>query len=100
MHRVVINTCYGSFALSKKAIDWIAEREPDFFERYDIDEIPRHNPLLVQCVEELDWEADGRFSELMIVEIKGNAYRIEEYDGMERVIEPEDEKWIIINTDE
>lgn len=48
----------------------------------------RANPLLVQVVEELKEEANGRFAKLKIVEIPdGIDWVIEEYDGSEYVAE-------------
>ncbi len=48
----------------------------------------RHNPLLVQAVEELGEEANGSCAELKIVDIPdGTDYVISEYDGMEHVAE-------------
>ena len=52
--------------------------------RYDC----RHDPLLVQVVEELGEEANGSCAELKIVDIPdGTDYVISEYDGMEHVAE-------------
>lgn len=54
-------------------------------------EIPRHHPLLIQCVEELGLkEASGPCSELKIDEIIGDKYYIEDVcDGIEAVHEDE-----------
>ena len=55
--------------------------------------ISRHDPILVQVVEELGEKAGGRYAELKIVEIPGNKYRIGEYDGQEWVETPESIDW-------
>lgn len=48
----------------------------------------RNDPLLVQVIEELGVNANGRFAELKIVDIPDNLeYEIEEYDGVEWVAE-------------
>jgi ABC-type oligopeptide transport system substrate-binding subunit len=54
---------------------------------------PRHNPLLVQVVEELGVEVNTWASKLCIKQVSG-PYRIEEYDGAETVYEPNDYAWI------
>ena len=64
--------------------------------RYDF-KIPRHHPDLIKVVETLKDKADGMCAELRIAKIKGCLYRIDEYDGAETVIEPEDYDWIDIN---
>jgi hypothetical protein len=58
--------------------------------------ISRHDPILVQVVEELGEKAGGRYAELKIVEIPGNKYRIGEYDGQEWVETPESIDWVTI----
>lgn len=89
--KVVINNRFGGFGLSKEAVAFIeaATNEP-------VDEYchTRHCEHLVNAVEILGAEADGIGSELIVVELKGNRYIIDEYDGMERAVEPEDIKWI------
>lgn len=51
-------------------------------------EIPRDDIHLVQVVEELGPEADGRYAALKIVEIPDNVkWEIDEYDGLEWVAE-------------
>lgn len=48
----------------------------------------RHNPLLVSVVEELGTDANGKYSDLKIVEIPVEyyeSYTIKEYDGEESI---------------
>lgn len=48
----------------------------------------RSDPFLVQVVEELDEEANGKYSELKVVEVPDDIeWSIAEYDGMEWVAE-------------
>lgn len=96
-HKVAYNTCYGGFGLSKKAellyraLKNMSE-EDDLF----VDELDRHDPVLIAVIEKLGPEADGFLAKLAIQTINSSKYRISEYDGIERVITPEDEKYILI----
>jgi hypothetical protein len=56
--------------------------------------VDRHDPILVQVVEELGEEADGDYAKLAIAEVSG-AYRIDEYDGSESVKQPDGYDWIV-----
>lgn len=48
--------------------------------------IPRHHPLLIQVVEELEEKASGECALLEIEEVPaGRTYKITEYDGKETV---------------
>lgn len=115
-HKVVYNACYGGFELSLKAVEWLTEHATDLELRKYIKENytddyksftgtalgswfdnKRHHKDLIAVVETLGYEAEGSCSELEIMEISGNQYRINEYDGFEEVITPEDSDWIIIN---
>jgi hypothetical protein len=58
--------------------------------------LPRHDKDLVACVEALGDKASGFCASLAIKELKGSAYRIEEYDGSETIYEPGDEDYIHI----
>ena len=87
MNKIVLNRCYGGFSLSEKAGRWLKSHN------YDFTHLQRHDPLLVRCVEELGEEASDDCSQLEIVEITSNMYRIEEYDGKEIVIEPSNSEW-------
>ena len=56
-------------------------------------DISRHDPILVQVVEELGDKANGMCAKLAIKEVSG-PYRIDEYDGLETVKEPDGYDWI------
>ena len=111
MNKVVYNGCFGGFSLSKAAMKWLAENgrdeikaiskkelqeDPNNTFGYHRLEIERHDPDLVRCVETLGYRASGRCANLGVRELKGNRYRIDDYDGNEEVYEPEDEEYITI----
>ena len=58
--------------------------------------LKRHDPDLVAVVEALGKEVNGTFSELDIEEIDEDKYFIEEYDGSETVVTPDDICWEVI----
>ena len=105
--KIVINTCYGGFSLSKEAGKWLLNNgiEEPFkskiqrrinemggsnFILADLEEHSnRTHPLLVKCVETLGKRASGEYAKLEIEEVSGDYYRIDEYDGIESVITPE-----------
>ena len=124
MNKVVYNNNYGGFSISLKAVEWLehnsndnelrdfikslrsAGKEYSFSSKdeclcYDVSgwfEDKRHHKDLVAVVEALGDEANGSCAQLNIRKICGNQYRIEEYDGAEDVITPEDDsEWIVIN---
>lgn len=82
MFKVVYNDCYGGFGLSAKAESILKDlgHEDTYY-------IPRHHPDLIYVVELLGQEANSRFSDLKIKQLKGDKYYICEYDGLETVIE-------------
>jgi hypothetical protein len=111
--KVVYNACYGGFGLSRKAAERLAqlgvtEMDEEIKSRDSSkliclgecfslpNEIERHDPRLVQVIEEFGDEASGAFVKLQIETIKGNKYIIDEYDGHESVTTPSDIKWIIV----
>lgn len=122
MNKIVYNNCYGGFNLSDKAMQryceikgikvypenwagltlyWLSEPtgdkvKDDWRETFDSRDIPRHDPVLVQIVEELGKEANGQCAELRIFETESNQYMIEEYDGNETVVVSYDDSWIYI----
>ena len=107
---IVIIRYGGCFGLSKKAVIRMAELgNPEAIEEvnqrsecinsehyiFNLISTPRHDPVLVQTVKELEKEASGYSDELVIKTIQGNKYIIHEYDGSESVQEPRHIKWIV-----
>ena len=59
-------------------------------------DVSRTDPLLVQVVEDMGGRASGSCAQLAIREIpEGSKYRIDEYDGIESVVTPEEYDWQI-----
>jgi hypothetical protein len=96
VNKVVYDCCFGGFSLSNRALDLLEERGVIGSECSGGHTIPRHHPELVRVVEELGREAWGREARLAIREIEGDRYRIDEYNGQESVVVPEEEEWIVI----
>lgn len=85
---IVINTCYGGFGLSDRAVEeyrlMAGITDPDWFSR----EIDRDDAYLVKIVRDLGMAANGPHANLKIVEVPGDVeWQIEEYDGNEWVAE-------------
>jgi hypothetical protein len=55
--------------------------------------VDRHDPVLVQVVEELGDKANGNYAKLAIDTVDGS-YRIDEYDGNESVETADSYNWI------
>lgn len=90
IRRVVINTQYGGFSLSRDAwILYCARRgwDPDdenLHERM----IDRDDPDLISVVREMGTAANGQYAKLKILEIPADVdWEISEYDGNEWVAE-------------
>ena len=89
MIKIVRNACYGGFGFSNYAKLWFEVRGVN--NPYSL---PRHHPLLVECVETLGKEVNSRNSAL-VVETVNQFYRLEENDGYEKLITPEDkQEWV------
>lgn len=100
-HKVAYNTCYGGFSLSEKAKMLYRELTGMKEDAYlDEDDLPRHDPVLISVIEKLGTEANGSFADIAIRTINSSAYRISDYDGIERVLTPYDEKYIYIEEEE
>ena len=109
--KIVINTCHGGFGLSEKAFAMILNRKGIefefriskigtlFYRKGMLDneegylgwpqyELCRDDSDLVAVVEALGSKANGKYSELKIVEVPDDVnWYIEEYDGKEWVAE-------------
>jgi hypothetical protein len=85
MAKIVYCCAPGGFCLSEKAIERLAILgHPQVVEPY---QIKRHDPLLVQVVEELGAAANGPVGRLAICEIsRGTRYRIAVGDGLEEMV--------------
>ena len=83
--KIVINNCYGGFALSE-----VAETRYKNESGMDVPywDISRDDPILVSIVEELGEDSWGAYAELMVIEIPDEVkWQIAEYDGSEWVAE-------------
>lgn len=87
--KLVINRKYGGFQLSQKALLMYEEKsgikmdKDDWFPNFKRDDI-----ILIQIIENIGKEANGKCSELKIVEIPSDIeYFITEKDGIEQIEE-------------
>lgn len=86
---VVYNNCYGGFELPKEGQKLYKKLSgKEYPGDYEVD---RHDPFLVKAVLLTQPVC------LSIRELKGSKYRIEEYDGLETVQEPDDLYWIEVS---
>ncbi len=87
--KIAINTCFGGFGLSEKALKRLTElglSHDGYISSFDIN--ARSDPRVVQVVEELGDESWGDHAELKIVDIPDDVeWHITEYDGIETVRE-------------
>lgn len=83
---IIINACFGGFGLSELALNKyrLLSGNSDICD-YDIS---RTDPILIGIVKELGESANGGYAELRIIEVPDDIdWEIEEYDGIERVVE-------------
>jgi hypothetical protein len=91
MAKIVYNACHGGFGLSNKAMT--RYRELGGTAHYNED-ISRSDPRLIQVLDELGKEANGPYANLQIADVpSGTKYRIDEYDGSERIMTIDDYEW-------
>ena len=97
MTKIVYNACYGGFGLSDEAEIRYRELTGNVGnEDFDVYDIDRADPILVQVVEELGGKSGSWAADLMIEEVPaGTKYRIDVYDGLESVMTPDDYTWRI-----
>jgi hypothetical protein len=108
--KIVVNKCFGGFSVSRKAVEFMAERGNEqakaeldeilsgkknsyfdnyygYSEKFD-SEYNRTDPDLILAVETLKDEANSGCSKLKVVEIPdGIEWEISDYDGMETIHE-------------
>ena len=83
--KVVINTCYGGFGLSKEAYKELGLEGDGYGDEFKHD---RSNPKLVEIVEKLGSRANGDVALLKVVKIPdGIEWYIRDYDGRESIYE-------------
>lgn len=112
MTKVVYNCCFGGFGLSDEAFSLYLTKKgisheladgkysthfvDDFGKHLRYYDISRTDPFLVEVVEELGQYANGPCADLRIVDVpEGSEYRIDEYDGNERVMMKYDYIWSV-----
>ena len=104
--KLVINVCHGGFELSADAIDIINKKknleitDPDYITPYYEfrGKFPRYDLDLVETVESLGAKASGPMANLVVVEVEGPRFMLNEYDGWESIETPETTRWEIIDT--
>lgn len=85
--KVIINTDFGGFGLSDKALALYEERTGHKIAKYASGTEYREDPVMISIVEELGEEANNKYSDLEVVEIPdGYNYDIDYYDGLEHII--------------
>jgi hypothetical protein len=88
VQHVVINTCYGGFGLSERAIREYKQMAGITDDKWYDRLAPRDDPYLIKIVRDLGMAANGAHANLKIVEIPPDVeWEVEEYDGNEWVAE-------------
>lgn len=115
MTKIAYNQSRGGFGLSHEAIRLYAElkgiqlypretgfgsttyyTDPTFENLWSDYDIPRADPALIETIEKLGPKTNARFASLAITELPaGTKYRIDEYDGAERIMTIDDYDWSI-----
>ena len=85
--KVVLNKCFGGFGLSEKAYEFLGLEWDGYGYKYNDYDL-RSDEKLIECVETLGEEADGRFARLVVVDIPDDIdWEINYYDGVETIHE-------------
>lgn len=95
-NKVVFNACFGGFSLSREACQRLIDLGCPDADEHGCRDVSRHDPLLVHVVEAFGEKANGSCAILKIAEIEGDRYRIDEYDGSETVVVPNEAEWTVI----
>jgi hypothetical protein len=80
---------WSSMTMDERIASNLAHSEQTWYNR----NVDRHDPVLVQVVEELGDKANGEYAKLSIEEVYG-PYRIDVYDGYESVETSATYDWI------
>ena len=91
MTKVAYNNCYGGFGLSEEAEALYIKLGG---KPVVCDDYCRHDPILIKVIETLGDAANTKYSNIKIKTIEGNKYIIDEYDGMESVVELDNIHWV------
>lgn len=99
MIKIAINTDYGGFSLSKRALEYIGiepSKRSDGSEFWDYWHFKndRTNPLLIQAIEVLGASVcNGRCADIKVIEIPDDVdWEIDNHDGIETIHEKH-RKW-------
>lgn len=83
--KIVLNRIFGGFSLSEKAYEMLGLEWDTFGFAYGIE---RNDPRLVEVVEKLGEDANGKYAKLEVVTVPdGIDWEIDSYDGLETVEE-------------
>lgn len=97
MTKVAYNKEFGGFWLASEALEELAEKlgfDGDLY--FALDSIPRHSKILIDVIEKHKRLYPDTYKSICIKEISGDRYIIDEYDGFEIVVEPQDIKWVVV----
>lgn len=85
--KVIINSDFGGFGLSEKALEMYKERGGTIDYSFLGVSALRDDPIMVDIVTELGDEANDIFSDLEIVNVPEQYdYAIDDYDGLEHAV--------------
>ena len=93
--KVVANGSYGGYGFNDLGYE--------IFNKLGISEplhLERHDPILIMVVEKIGNLISGSGCDFYIETIKGNEYRISEYDGSETIIVPKNDNYIRVQSNE
>lgn len=93
--KVVVNGSYGGYGfndLGYTIFNELGISEPLHLER--------HDPMLIMVVEKIGNLISGSGCDFYIETIKGNEYRISEYDSYETIIVPKNDNYIKVQSNE
>ena len=87
MVKIALNKCFGGFSLSEKAYEALGLEWDKYGFEYK-EEHKRTDPKLIEVIEKLGEEADGRHDRLVVVEVPDDVnWYIDDYDGVETIRE-------------